>query len=158
MTTLDQFRRGIESMNRGANLGGDPNIATIAVAQSSLQTALNSLAGVTLREMGKLLDDRQSTINYRRTEAIVLGLIAIALVLGALIWPATARRRETPGARPAGETTRDIVASSRPAGYGPGSGLPSAGSAPGGAPGPYDQLPAYGEVNPTRRERSGAVR
>jgi hypothetical protein len=162
VTTLDQFRRGIESMNRGANLGGDPNIATIAVAQSSLQTALNSLAGVTLREMGKLLDDRMSSVNYRRTEAIVLGLIAIALVLGALVWPATARRRETTGARPVGETTRDIVASSRSAGYGPGVGLPTAGSAPGAvpgsAPGPYDQLPAYGEVTPTRRERSGAVR
>jgi hypothetical protein len=163
VTTLDQFRRGIESMNRGANIGGDPNIATIAVAQSSLQTALNSLAGVTLREMGKLLDDRQSTINYRRTEAIVLGLIAVALVLGALIWPATVRRRETasaPVAQPTGDTTRDIVAASRPAGYGPGAGagLPSAGSVPGGTPGPYDQLPAYGDGNPTRRERSGAVR
>jgi hypothetical protein len=156
VTTLDQFRRGVESMNRGANLGGEPNIATVAVAQSSLQTALNSLAGVTLREMGKLLDDRQSTLNYRRTEAIVLGLLAIALVLGALIWPAAARRRETPGtpATPPGETTRDIVASSRGLGYGPGAGVPTAGS----APGPYDQLPAYGEANPTRRERSGAIR
>ena len=161
VTTLDQFRRGVESMNRGANLGGDPNIATIAVAQSSLQTALNSLAGVTLREMDKLLDDRMNSINYRRTEAIVLGLIAIALVLGALIWPATARRREAaaaPVAPPVGETTRDIVASTRPGPYGSGAGLPTAGSGPGGAPGPYDQLPAYGEANPTRRERSGAVR
>jgi hypothetical protein len=153
VTTLDQFRRGVESMNRGANLGGDPNIATVAVAQSSLQTALNSLATVTLREMSKLLDDRQSTLNYRRTEAIVLGLLAIALVLGALIWPAAVRRRETP-ATPPGETTRDIVASSRGVGYGPGTGVPTAGS----APGPYDQLPAYGEANPTRRERSGALR
>jgi hypothetical protein len=153
VTTLDQFRRGVESMNRGANLGGDPNIATVAVAQSSLQTALNSLATVTLREMSKLLDERQSSLNYRRTEAVVLGLLAIALVLGALIWPATARRRETPAApaaKPIGETTRDIVAAnSRTAGYGP---------AAGAGPGPYDQLPAYGEVNPTRRERSGAVR
>jgi hypothetical protein len=156
VTTLDQFRRSVESMNRGANLGGEPNIATIAVAQSSLQTALNSLAGVTLREMQKLLDDRQSTLNYRRTEAIVLGLLAIALVLGALVWPAAARRRETPDvpATPTSETTRDIVASSRGVGYGPGAGVPTAGS----APGPSDQLPAYGEANPTRRERSGALR
>jgi hypothetical protein len=156
VTTLDQFRRGVESMNRGANLGGDPNIATIAVAQSSLQTALTSLASVTLREMDKLLADRMSTLNYRRAEAIVLGLIAIALVLGALIWPITARRREAatgPAGRPVGETTRDIVAVSPPA-YGPGAGVPTAGS----TPGPYDQLPSYGEVNPTRRERSGAVR
>jgi hypothetical protein len=160
VTTLDQFRRGVESMNRGANLGGDPNIAAIAVAQSSLQTALTSLAGVTLREMDKLLDDRMSSINYRRTEAVVLGLIAIALVLGALIWPATARRRENaaaPAAPPVGETTRDVVASSRPAPYGPGAGLPAPGPAS-ATPGPYDQLPAYGEANPTRRERSGAVR
>lgn len=146
VSTLDQFRRAIESMNRGANLGGEPNVATISTAQSSLQTALTALAGVTLREMGKLLDDRMSTLNYRRSEAIVLGLLAIVLVLGALIWPATARRRETPAAPPApptGDTTRDIVSAGRPGGYGPG---------------PYDQVPAYGEVNPTRRERSGALR
>jgi hypothetical protein len=146
VSTLDQFRRGIESMNRGANLGGEPNAATIAVAQSSLETALTALAGVTLREMGKLLDDRMSTLNYRRTEAIVFGLLAIVLVLGALIWPAAARRRETPAtppSAPAGETTRDIVAAGRPGSYGPGQ---------------YDQVPAYGEVNPTRRERSGALR
>jgi hypothetical protein len=146
VSTLDQFRRAIESMNRGANLGGEPNSATMAVAQSTLETALTTLAGVTLREMGKLLDDRMSTLNYRRAEAIVLGLLAVLLAFGALIWPATTRRRETPAAPPAtpvGETTRDIVSANRPGGYGPG---------------PYDQAPGYGEVNPTRRERSGAVR
>jgi hypothetical protein len=146
VSTLDQFRRAIESMNRGANLGGEPNVATISTAQSSLQTALTALAGVTLREMGKLLDDRMSTLDYRRTEAIVCGLLAILLVLGAVVWPITARRRETaaaPPAPPVGETTRDIVSANRTGGYGTG---------------PYDQVPGYGEVNPTRRERSGALR
>ncbi len=146
VSTLDQFRRAIESMNRGANIGGEPNVATISTAQSSLQTALTALAGVTLREMGKLLDDRMSTLNYRRTEAIVFGLLALVLVLGAVIWPITARRRETsaaPPAPPIGETTRDIVSANRTGGYGAG---------------PYDQVPGYGEVNPTRRERSGAIR
>jgi hypothetical protein len=142
VSTLDQFRRAIESMNRGANLGGEPNVATIATAQSTLQTALTTLAGVTLNEMAGLLNDRMSTLNYRRTEAIVMGLLVLVLVVGALIFTLTGRRREMPAAPP-GETTRDIVATGRPGGYGPGQ---------------YDQVPAYGEVNPTRRERSGALR
>jgi hypothetical protein len=145
VTTLDSFRRGVESMARGANPGGTPNVATMAIAQSSLQTALNSLSGVTLKEMAKLLDDRMSTINYRRGEAVAMALLAVLLVLAAVIWPAVSRRREPAPAptTPPGETTRDIVSSRSGGGYGNNQ---------------YDQVPNYGEANPTRRERSGALR
>jgi hypothetical protein len=144
VSTLDSFRRGVESMARGANLGGAPNVATMAIAQSSLQTALNTLSSVTLKEMARLLDDRLSTINYRRGEAVTMGLLAVLLVLVALIWPAVSRRREpTPSPTPPGETTRDIVSSRSGGGYGNSQ---------------YDQVPNYGEANPTRRERSGALR
>jgi hypothetical protein len=145
VTTLDSFRRGVESMTRGANLGGTPNVATMSTAQTALQTALNALAGVTLKEMAKLLEDRSSTLSYRRTEAVLMGLLAIALVLGALIWPALGRRREPePVATRTGESTRDIPGSRQPA--------------PAGYGGQYDIAPAYGDIDPTRRERSGALR
>lgn len=135
VTTLDSFRRAVESFTRGVNVGGTPNIATISTAQSSLQTALNGLSSTVLKEMDGLLDSRLSTLDYRRTEAIVLVALAVLLVLGALLWPAAARRREAADApaspAPIGEATRDIVPRN-----------------------PYDQVPSYGE----RRERSGAVR
>lgn len=143
VSTLDSFRRGVESMSRGANAGGAPNMATMAIAQSSLKTALTALAAVTLKEMTKLLDDRISTLNYRRTEAGVMGVLAVVLVLGAVILSVGGRRRETPAPAtpPPGESAGgDLVA--RTGGYGA----------------QYDQLPNYGEVNPTRRERSGALR
>jgi len=144
VSTLDSLRRGVESMSRGANPGGSPNVATMAIAQSALKTALNSLATSTLREMTTLLDDRIDTLDYRRTEAVVMGLLAVALVVGAAILSVTGRKPDTPepATPPPGETTRgDLVA--RTGGYGAG---------------PHDHLPAYGEVTPTRRERSGALR
>jgi hypothetical protein len=143
VSTLDSFRRGVESMARGANPGGAPNVATMAIAQSSLQTALNSLSSVTLKEMARLLDDRMSTLNYRRGEAVAMGLLAVLLVLAALIWPAVSRRRDSTGLPTPGETTRDLVSSRSSGGYGNNQ---------------YDQVPNYGEANPTRRERSGALR
>jgi hypothetical protein len=143
VSTLDSFRRGVESMTRGANPGGQPNVATMAIAQSSLQTALSSLSGGTLKEMARLLDDRMSSLNYRRIEAIAMALFALLLVAGALIWPLANRRRQA-AYSPAsvGESTRDIAVN-RPTGYGTS---------------PFDRPPNYGEVNPTRRERSGALR
>ncbi|MFC7278216.1 hypothetical protein ACFQS1_29895 [Paractinoplanes rhizophilus] len=145
VTTLDSFRRGVESMTRGANPGGTPNVATMSTAQTALQTALNALAGVTLKEMAKLLDDRSSSLSYRRAEALAMGLLAILLVLAALVWPAIGRRRDHgPGTPGIGESTRDIPA-----------GRPPAPAAYGGQ---YDLTPAYGDNDPTRRERSGALR
>jgi hypothetical protein len=145
VSTLDAFRRGVESMSRGANQGGVPNVATMSTAQSILQTALSSLSGVTLKEMSNLLDDRKSTLDYRRVEALIMGLLAVVLVLVAVIWPALSRRRNPePATPPVGESTRDVALPRQagPTGYG----------------NQYDQAPGYGEVNPTRRERSGALR
>ncbi|WP_240669771.1 hypothetical protein [Actinoplanes solisilvae] len=147
VNSLDSFRRGVESMSRGANPGGTPNAATMSTAQSTLQTALNSLSGTTLKETDRLLDDRLSSLNYRRTEAVIMGALALLLVLGALLWPSFNRRRETEASpeRPVGESTRDVAMSNR-------SGSPY------GSPNPYDQAPGYGDHDQTRRERSGAIR
>jgi len=147
VSTLDSFRRGVESMTRGANPGGAPNVATMSTAQTALQTSLNALAGVTLKEMANLLEDRSDKLAYRRGEALVMGLLAVLLVLAALIWPMALRRRE-PAApaptAPTGESNRDVASARPAAGYGGG--------------GPYDLQPAYGDIDPTRRERSGALR
>jgi hypothetical protein len=147
VSALDSFRRGVESLTRGA-VAGNPNAATIAIAQSSLQGALNNLSSTTLKEMDRLLDNRMNDLDYRRGEALVVGLAALLLVLAAVLWPRIGRRREPepvggPSA-PIGESTRDVNASR------------SVGS-PYGA-GRYDQAPTYGETNQTRRERSGALR
>ncbi len=145
VTTLDSFRRGFESMTRGANQGSTPNVATMSTAETALQSALGQLATVTLREMAKLLDDRSDSLAYKRAEAVAMGLLAVLLVLAALILPALGRRRDAqPVGRPVGESTRDI---------------PSAAvAAPGSYGGQYDVAPAYGDIDPTRRERSGALR
>jgi len=149
VSSLDSFRRGVESMARGANPTGSPNAATMSTAQTTLQTALSNLSSITLKEMDRLLDDRLDSLTYRLTEAVVMGVLALLLVLGALAWPAFARRRDAESApeRPVGESTRDI-ALNRP------------GSGPGGygSRNPYDQAPGYGDLDPTRRERSGALR
>src|SRR3712207_8993554 len=52
----------------GANPGGTPNVATMATAQTALQTSLNTLASVTLEEMGKVLDERSDALTYRRAD------------------------------------------------------------------------------------------
>ncbi|MEU8816085.1 hypothetical protein [Actinoplanes sp. NPDC048796] len=150
VSSLDSFRRGVESMTRGASLT-NVNVATMSTAQSTLQTALSTLSGITLKEMDRLLDDRLSSLNYRRTEAVIMGVLALLLVLGAVAWPVVSRRREAGAAEPApaprqpGESTRDVALSQ-----------------PGGNPAygtnPYGQIPAYGELDPTQRERSGALR
>ncbi|WP_308120839.1 hypothetical protein [Paractinoplanes bogorensis] len=153
VSSLDAFRRRIEDMNRGADpIGGAPAIATITTAQSTLQAALGNLAGITLGEMDRMLDERLDSLDYRRIESIVMAGLALLLVTGAVLWPALSRRRDpestpAPADRPIGESTRD-VALNRPIG-GPGGY---------GAPSPYDQAPGYGDLDPTRRERSGAVR
>jgi hypothetical protein len=138
--TLDSFRRGVESMVRGANPGGAPNAATMSTAQSTLQTALSSLSGVTLKEMKGRLDDRMDTLNYRRIEALVLGLLATVLVLAAVGWLAVTRPRPSAStlAPPAGAVP-EFAAAGRP-------------------PIHRDQSTGSGHTDPTRREWSGAVR
>jgi hypothetical protein len=138
VNTLDSFRRGVETMTRGANPGGRPNIGTISTAQTALQSSLNTLSGVTLREMEGLLDDRMDGLNYRRGEALLAGLLALLLVLGAVLWPIFGRRSPAPPAAAPDD--------------------PPAGRAPGAYGPQYDLQPNFGEFDPTRRERSGALR
>jgi hypothetical protein len=152
VSTLDSFRRGVESMTRGANPGGSPNVATMSTAQTALQTSLNALSGVTLKEMDGLLGDRSDSLSYKRGEALVMGLLAVLLAVVALIWPLVGRRRDEAAPAPAtgpGESTRDVANRMSAPGTGPYGG---------GGGGPYDVQPAYGEFDPTRRERSGALR
>jgi hypothetical protein len=141
VSTLDSFRRGVETMTRGANPGGRPNTATMSTAQTSLQTSLTTLAGVVLREMDQQLDDRSDSLSYRRAEALAAGLLIVLLLVIAALWPIFGRRVEQSFA-PAGsgESGRDLPM-----------GRPS-------SAGPYDTPGNYGDFDPTRRERSGALR
>lgn len=146
VSTLDSFRRGVESMTRGANPGGTPNVATMSTAQTALQTALTALSGVTTKEMAKLLEDRSSTLSYRRTEALMMALLAVLLVLGAVLWPLVGRPRAEAARPTIGDANRDFPASRAPTAPPPPYG------------GQYDIAPAYGDFDPTRREQSGALR
>ncbi|AGL21491.1 hypothetical protein [Actinoplanes sp. N902-109] len=127
---LDSFRRGVESLTRGANAGGTPQAATMATAQSQLQVSLSNLSGITTREMTGLLDKRLDTLTFRSAEAITAAAVAVVLVLAALLLRVPTRRR--PGAtearRPA-EAPRDMTAEQ-----------------------------ASAEAAPNRRERSSALR
>lgn len=156
VSNLDSFRRGIEAANRGANLGGVPNVSTLVTAQSTLQTALSALSGVILKEMSGLLDDRSSSLTYKKVEAFILFAVAIALIAVATLW-SRGRAREAQAAYTAqpGEGSRDV--SVQMSNSGPG------GNAPVGNPyggGPYDSAPSYGEAPNYGggRERSGALR
>jgi hypothetical protein len=142
VNSLDSFRRGVENLTRGANPGGAPVAATMATAQTQLQTSLTGLAGVTLREMGSLLQDRLDNLNRQRIEALIAAGLAVLLVLAALMVRLTGRRRRHVAS---GENTRGGMSVTQ-GGTDPGYGNL------------IDSPPSYGEVNPTRRERSGALR
>jgi hypothetical protein len=151
VTTVDSFRRGVESFIRGASPGGTtpPNPAAMATAQSQLQTSLGSLAGVLVREMTALLDDRQDELDSRRIEALAMAALVLVLVLAAVIIPLTGRRRPpvpaSSGDRPGDRPGRDMS-------VGPDGTDPYGHNS-------LDPVPPYGdEVYPTRRERSGALR
>lgn len=150
VTTVDSFRRGVESFIRGASPGGSapPNPAAMATAQSQLQTSLGSLAGVLVREMNALLDERLDHLDNRRIEALAMAALILLLVLAAVIIPLTGRRRPPPapsGDRPGDRPGRDMS-------VGPGGSDPYGHNS-------LDPVPPYGdEVYPTRRERSGALR
>ena len=144
---LDSFRRGVESLTRGANPGGTPNPATMATAQSQLQVSLANLSGITGREMTRLLEDRLDRLDNEALLALVSAGVAVLLALAALVILLTGgRRRGYAGAstQPPGETTRDMTVGPHGSDYGQSD--------------PGHRAPAYGEANPTRRERSGALR
>ena len=140
---LDSFRRGVESLTRGANPGGAPNAATMATAQSQLQTSLANLSNITAREMTTLLEERLDSLDNDAIVALASAVAAVLLVAAAMVLPLTGsgRRIFTPAP---GESTRDMSVGPT----GPDSGRTDPGA----------RVPGYGEANPTRRERSGALR
>ena len=140
---LDSFRRGVESLTRGANPGGAPNSATMATAQSQLQTSLSNLSGIVSREMTTLLDERLDSLDNEAIVALAAAAAAVLLVAAAMVVPLTGRGQRI-FAPLAGESARDLNV---------GATAPDSGRTDGG-----HRAPAYGEANPTRRERSGAVR
>jgi hypothetical protein len=142
--TLDSFRRGVEALTRGANPGGAPNAATMATAQTQLQSSLGSLSGVVLREMDGLLQDRLDRLDTQRIEAIAAAVLVLLLIIAAILLRPGGRRRGMPPAGGGGETTRDMP-------------LRQPGQQPSYA-NLIDPSPSYGEADPTRRERSGALR
>jgi hypothetical protein len=144
VTSLDSFRRGVESLTRGANPGGVPDAATMATAQSQLQTSLTGLSGVTLKEMGNLLRDRLDRLDTQRIEALIAAVAVVLLAIAALVLRMTGRRRRRVGTPASGDPTRGMSVSQPGSESGYGS--------------LTDPPPSYGEVNPTRRERSGALR
>jgi len=140
---LDSFRRGVESLTRGANPGGAPVAATMSTAQAQLQASLAGLSRVILREMSGLLKDRLDTLNTQRIEALAAAVLVLLLVVAALIVRMTGRRRRHesgPGENARGDMS--VTHGGTDPGYGS----------------LIDSPPSYGEVNPTRRERSGALR
>jgi hypothetical protein len=137
VTTVDSFRRGVESFTRGAN-PGRPNAATMATAQSQLQSSLSSLAGTLVREMNGLLQHRLDRLTTERGKALAAAGAAVLLALAAVaVWLTARRRYSMPP--PSNEATRNL-ADLRPPGY---ANLID---------------PPYGGADPTRRERSGALR
>jgi len=145
VSSVDSFRRGVESFTRGADPnGGKPNVGTMATAQSQLQTSLSGLSTVLVKEMGGLLQTRLDNLDTGRLEALVTTSVLLILVLIAVVMPLVIVRR------------RDAAAGGEHAGRGMGANpeQPDGGY----GTGPLDQMPNYGEVNPTRRERSGALR
>jgi hypothetical protein len=143
VTTVDSFRRGVESFVRGASPGRNapPDAAAMATAQSQLQTSLSSLAGVLVREMNGLLADRKEALDNRRLEALIVAGAAVLLTLLAVLVPLLGRRRHAALAPSAGDPARSGGAPDR---YGQS---------------PFDPVPPYGPgSDPMRRERSGALR
>lgn len=140
---LDSFRRGVESLTRGANPGGTPNPATMATAQSQLQTSLANLSGIVSREMIALLDKRLDGLDNDTIVALVSAAAAVLLVAAAMVLPLTGSGRRIFVPPPA-EATRDLNV---------GSSGPDAGRAE-----TDHRPPAYGEANPTWREQTGALR
>jgi len=145
VTSLDSFRRGVESLTRGANPGGSPVPAAMQTAQTQLQTSLAGLSGVTLKEMDSLFQDRLDTLDTERIEALMAAGAALLLVIGALLVRLTGRRR------------RHEIAPGD-AGRGPSSAMSVHQPGPESGYGRLIDAPPYGEVESTRRERSGALR
>jgi hypothetical protein len=143
VSSVDSFRRGVESFTRGADPnGGKPNVGTMATAQSQLQTSLSGLSAVLVKEMGGLLQDRLDSLDKRRIETLATAGVLVLLTAIAFAMQLASRR--------------DLSAARERTGHG----LPAGPEQPddGYGAGALDPMPAYGEANPAERERSGALR
>jgi hypothetical protein len=109
-----------------------------------LQTSLASLSGVTLKEMADLLQGRLDTLDRERIEVLVAASAVVLLALAAVLILWNGRQR------------RDDVTA--PSGGDPGRGMSVRQTGQGPGYGSLIDAPPYGEVDPTRRERSGALR
>jgi hypothetical protein len=93
--------------------------------------------------MGGLLQTRLDSLDARRLEALITVGVLVLLVLIAFVMVLGASRRGTPAGGEHIDRGMPVNPERPDDGYGTG---------------PLDQMPNYGEVNPTRRERSGALR
>ncbi len=139
--SLDAFRRGIETMNTGANPLGVPKPSVMAAAQTQLQTSLAGLDGVLSREMTGLLDKRLDTLDNQRLESVGAAALVVLLMFLAFIVRATGRRRRPVPVAPDAGRGAPTNRNGPPPGYGS-----------------LIDPPGYGAGDPTRRERSGALR
>jgi hypothetical protein len=94
--------------------------------------------------MDGLLQDRLDRLDTQRLEAIAAAVLVLLLVIAAILLRPGGRRRAMPPVGGGGETTRDMP-------------LRQPGQQPSYA-NLIDPSPSYGEADPTRRERSGALR
>ncbi|GAA0811446.1 hypothetical protein [Spirilliplanes yamanashiensis] len=135
---LDRFRRGVEALVQ-ATAAPTPSAAALTAARGDLTQGLNGLSGTILTETGQLLRTRIDDLeNDRLTQYAVAGGAVLLALLGLVIL--FARRRRTA-----------IPAPARPRGSGSPDGRPDELRA--------DLLAAYtADGDPTRRERSGALR
>jgi hypothetical protein len=152
VNNLDAFRRGVEAANRGANLGGTPDVSILVTAQSTLTNALKALATVLLKEMSTILDERDDDLAYGRVEAWVMLVVSIVLLIVAAFL--TRGRAVRAGHSAGSESGRDVSVRSDGS---------NGSTAPGNYGGnPYEPSPAYGGMpnygDGAGRERSGALR
>jgi hypothetical protein len=134
---LDRFRRGIEALVQVTRAPAGPDPGRLAAARGDLQQGLTALSGTVLTETDALLKSRADALEEDRWSqwAVAGGAVLLAL-LGLLILLVRRRRTGVPARRdPAPE------AEGRPDGL------------------RADLLAAYAaDGDPTRRERSGALR
>jgi hypothetical protein len=146
VSTLDTFRRGIETLVRGANPGGKPNVATMATARSQMQQTLTSINTTVLKEMDGLLQNRLDDLDSDRRQALFLAVAAVLLVLLVVLLTGLPLLRPRRGDPLDGDDPDAAAGGATVAGHGSGVGN-------------HDQLPQTSdEVHPNRRERSGALR
>lgn len=136
ISTLDDFRAGIETLTRGANPGGEPNPQVLATARAQMQQTLFGISTTIGKEVIGLLQRRLDTIDADRRRALLVvggAVVLTLLTLYAILGSPSGRRGRTAGAATAG--TGAAHGDSR-----------------------HDPSPHADEATSTRRERSGALR